>query len=133
MIPQTILDHGAWPGCWRGTGRVGRGLLVASTLLVAACAQGLSTDGDSATRAESGAAPSELTGDAIARFAINAPEGASSQVSYGERSMFVTVGPYYQSAAGERCRRVTIREPNGGSRVSAVCQMEGGWQTVLSY
>lgn len=71
--------------------------------------------------------------DPIARFATNAPQGATSQVSYEGSNFLVTVGPYYQSAAGDRCRRVTMRADEGGSQVSAVCRENGQWQTILAY
>ena len=110
--------------------------MLGSALVIAACAQEPSGRGDQPTELSSGAdnaAQQDTAGDAIARFAINAPEGASSQISYGERSVFVTIGNYYRSAAGNRCRRVTIRDPNGGSHLSAVCRDDNSWQTVLNY
>lgn len=71
--------------------------------------------------------------DPIARFATNAPQGATSQVSHQGSTYWVTVGPYYQSAAGDRCRRLTMRGQDGGGHLSAVCRENGVWRTVITY
>jgi hypothetical protein len=110
-------------------------LAVGLIALLAACAQdGPPTTGGSGGGADTSAereAPEPS--DPIARFAVNAPQGASSQISQNGESVFVTVGPYYRSATGDRCRRVTMRASGGGSHVNAVCRQEGVWETVVRY
>lgn len=70
--------------------------------------------------------------DPIARYALSAApgEGAQLQLPDGGR-VFVTVGSMYTSAAGVRCRRITLRTQRDASRVSAVCRQDDGWTTVL--
>jgi hypothetical protein len=111
------------------------GALLAGVLLILGACETVSPETDRESRADS-----EPTGqqareaaDPIARFATNAPQGATSQVSYQGSTIWVTVGPYYQSAAGDRCRRVTMRGREGSGRLSAVCRDNGVWRTVITY
>jgi hypothetical protein len=115
--------------------RVASGLALAfSTVLLAACASDPSTSGDAEATA-----PSDLqsggvqAADAVARFTAAASQGASSQVTYEGRSLYVTVGAFYQSAAGNRCRRVTVRSADQGSYATGVCRKDGVWRTVMVY
>jgi hypothetical protein len=70
--------------------------------------------------------------DPIARYALSAAPGDTAQLELPDGGrVFVTVGPMYTSAAGVRCRRVTLRTQRDASRVSAVCRQDDGWSTVL--
>jgi hypothetical protein len=77
--------------------------------------------------------PSESSGaDPVARYALSAASGDSAQLRLDSGGqVFVTVGSIYTSAAGIRCRRVTLRTQRDASRVSAVCKQDGSWHTVL--
>lgn len=82
------------------------------------------------TGGESSQSPSGA--DLIARYAVRAAPGDSAQLQLPEGGqVFVTVGSMYTSAAGIRCQRITVRTQRDASRVSAVCQQDGSWHTVL--
>lgn len=109
----------------------------AAALLLAGCAQvdQRSADEDAPQRLDRGvqqdrAAPGNAA-DPIARTAIARGIGSTARVAVDGSEVWVTVGEYYDSAAGNRCRRVTLRAPDGGTRVSAVCQRDGQWRTVI--
>ena len=103
--------------------------------LLAACSQlsGSKPEPGSETASANDGGKQVEAADPIARFAIDAPEGASSRVMRDNSTVFVTVGPYYRSAAGDRCRRVTLRAARGGSHVNAVCRQGETWTTVVNY
>lgn len=70
--------------------------------------------------------------DQIARYALSAQPGDSAQIQLSDNgSVFVTVGGLYTSAAGTKCRRITVRTQRDASRVSAVCRDGDVWRTVL--
>ena len=107
-------------------------LLTAASLL-AACE---STGGPPAAQdtPDRSQAPTDVTRgtDQIARYALSAQRGDSAQIEVPDNGrVFVTVGRHYTSAAGTRCRRVTLRTQRDASRVSAVCQDGDVWRTVL--
>lgn len=115
-------------------GCAAKGVVTAGLLLTLGACESMPFQGEEApTASPQDAAKATQVSDPIARFATNAPQGATSQVSYEGSSVWVTVGPYYQSAAGNRCRRVTMRAQEGGSHISAVCRADGVWRTVITY
>lgn len=70
--------------------------------------------------------------DPVARYALSAQPGDRAQLQTNDGTqVFVTVGAMYTSAAGVRCRRITVRTQRDASRVSAVCKQADGWHTVL--
>lgn len=84
--------------------------------------------GSSGSRAQGGASGA----DPVARYALSAQSGDSAQLQTSDGAqVFVTVGSMYTSAAGVKCRRITLRTQRDASRVSAVCRQADGWHTVL--
>ena len=105
-----------------------------SAVLLAACAsEAPKSSGTEESAPADGQNAGVQAGDAVARFTAPASPGASSRVNYEGRTLYVTVGTFYQSAAGNRCRRVTIRSAEQGSYATGVCREDGVWQTVMVY
>lgn len=102
----------------------------AALALVAGCAGGEAEPGADLTTANPPAAPAAP--DPIAAFATQAAEGEQGVVRLdGGRRVHVVVGPRYVSAARNNCRRLFLRADGGGSMVSAACETESGWRTIV--
>lgn len=70
----------------------------------------------------------------VARFAVSFPPGKRSLITLqNKKQVQVKIGNDYVSASGENCRRVYFEAPNAAHRISAVCQINNVWQTVLPY
>lgn len=70
--------------------------------------------------------------DEIAKYAVGAPPGSiGSVILKNETRYVVRVGFDYVAAAGDNCRRILIESSTTQSALSAVCLVDGVWETVL--
>ncbi|MEQ8267729.1 MAG: DVU3141 family protein [Parvibaculum sp.] len=71
--------------------------------------------------------------DTIAQYAVSAALGSTTTIqSPGRGSVLVKVGGDYVSAAGNRCKRVTLSDTTGWLQINAVCLNDTAWMTVVS-
>jgi len=113
--------------------RIGNGWragALALAVLAAGCA-GKRPSGDAEPDTAPGEARESKWADPIARFALQADPGNTATLAVEDERVHVTVGEMYDSAAGLRCRRVTLRRRGNASTVSAVCREDGVWRTLL--
>lgn len=131
MIFRTTASEGLVS--WRGGRRVA--LAAVGVALLSGCASAPERDSGSPQQLnatdDAAAAAGAAAGDPIAQVATDARSGMTSQIDLDGKRIWVTVGEYYHSAEGSRCRRVTLRSEEGGTRVSAVCRSQSGWHTVI--
>lgn len=71
--------------------------------------------------------------DTIAQYAVNAASGTMTTIQSPKRgTVNVKVGGDYVSAAGNRCKRVTLSDATGWLQINAVCLNDASWMTVVS-
>ncbi|MCR9212239.1 MAG: hypothetical protein NXI13_00865 [Proteobacteria bacterium] len=70
--------------------------------------------------------------DLIAKFAMSFPPGTRGVVISADSNRYVVeVGRDYVAATQQSCRRISLESSDGQSTLSAVCQVEDIWQTIL--
>lgn len=70
--------------------------------------------------------------DEIAKYAVSVPPGSSGMVYLPKnRKINVRVGTDYIAATGENCRKVTLDTVGSETLISAVCEINSVWKTVL--
>lgn len=71
-------------------------------------------------------------GDLVAQYAMSFPPGTRGPVTSADDSRYIVeIGRDYVAATQQSCRRISLESPDGQSTLSAVCQVEDVWKTIL--
>ncbi len=70
--------------------------------------------------------------DLVAQYAMSNPPGTRGPVTSADNDHYIVeIGRDYVAATQQSCRRISLESVDGQSTLSAVCQIEDIWQTVL--